>query len=179
MTTSTDTNNNNGTNAKPVTNPTPSAIPESTAPITDTGADTDTTPSTGTVTDTDNTLEEDTQTRSVFDPKMFEGYMRSASANRMCVFATLYRTTDDFEMFKEHAEKLALAYSTSTGIDTATMGLLALVGKIPLNGYNGSVYKARSNVAAKSSLKLDDEFAKTLIQFLNAFAVVSKYCVVS
>ena len=170
MTTSTNTNTNS-TNAKPVTNPTPSAIPEDTAQSTDIGADTDT--------DTDNTLEEDTQTRSVFDPKMFEGYMRSASANRMCVFATLYRTTDDFEMFKEHAEKLALAYSTSTGIDTATMGLLALVGKIPLNGYNGSVYKARSNVAAKSSLKLDDEFAKTLIQFLNAFAVVSKYCVVS
>ena len=114
-----------------------------------------------------------------FDPKLYAGYMRSASANRLSTFATLYGTTLDHATFLDHADKLALAFSTSIGVDTATLGLLAVASKLPENAYVGIEAKARLNVQVKPSLKLDDEFAKLLVPFLNALATVSKYCKVS
>ena len=115
----------------------------------------------------------------VFDSKIYAGYMRSASANRVSTFATLYDTTLDHATFLDHADKLALAFSTSMGVDTATLGLLAVVSKLPKNAFDGIEAKARLNVQVKPSLKLDDEFAKLLVPFLNALATVSKYCKVS
>ena len=114
-----------------------------------------------------------------FDSKIYAGYMRSASANRAITFATLYGTTLDHATFLDHADKLALAFSTSIGVDTATLGLLAVASKLPKNAFDGIEAKARLNVQVKPSLKLDDEFAKLLVPFLNALATVSKYCKVS
>ena len=114
-----------------------------------------------------------------FDPKLYAAYMRSASANRASTFATLYGTTLDHATFLDHADKLALAFSTSIGVDTATLGLLAVASKLPENAYVGIEAKARLNVQVKPSLKLEDEFAKLLVPFLNALATVSKYCKVS
>ena len=128
---------------------------------------------TKTITDT-NTVED-----VAFDSKAYAGYMRSASANRASVFATLYDTTLNHATFLNHADKLALAYSTSTGVDTATLGLLAVVSKLPKKAFDGIEAKARLNVQVKPSLKLDEEFAKLLVPFLNALATVSKYCTVS
>ena len=128
---------------------------------------------TKTITDT-NTVDD-----VAFDSKAYAGYMRSASANRASVFATLYDTTLNHATFLNHADKLALAYSTSTGVDTATLGLLAVVSKLPEKAFDGIEAKARLNVQVKPSLKLDEEFAKLLVPFLNALATVSKYCTVS
>ena len=130
-------------------------------------------------TSTDNTPENAAHETVGFDPKIYAGYMRSASANRASTFATLYRTTENFEIFKEHAEKLALAFSTSIGVDTATLGMVSLISKLPVSAYEGLEAKARLNVQVKPSLNLDDEFAKLLISFLGALATVSKYCKVS
>ena len=130
-------------------------------------------------TNTNNTPEEATQEAAAFDAKLYAGYMRSASANRMSTFATLYANTSDYPTFLDHAEKLALAFSTSAGIDTATLGLVAIVSKLPMAAYEGLEAKARLNVQAKPSIKLEDEFAKLLISFLGALATVSKYCTVS
>ena len=131
-------------------------------------------------TDKTNTNENVTaENATVFDSKLYAGYMRSASANRICTFATLYGTTLDHATFLDHADKLALAFSTSVGVDTATLGLLAVASKLPENAYGGIEAKARLNVQVKPSLKLDDEFAKLLVPFLNALATVSKYCKVS
>ena len=130
-------------------------------------------------TNTNNTPEEATQEAAAFDAKLYAGYMRSASANRMSTFATLYANTLDYPTFLDHAEKLALAFSTSAGIDTATLGLVAIVSKLPMAAYEGLEAKARLNVQAKPSIKLEDEFAKLLISFLGALATVSKYCTVS
>ena len=126
-------------------------------------------------TNTNSTLENTV----VFDSKLYAGYMRSASANRISTFATLYDTTLDHATFLDHADKLALAYSTSTGVDTATLGLLAVASKLPKTAFEGIEAKARLNVQVKPSLKLDEEFAKLLVPFLNALATVSKYCKVS
>ena len=127
-----------------------------------------------------NTIEDDSlESVVVFDSKLYAGFMRSASANRASTFATLYDTTVNHATFLDHADKLALAYSTSTGVDTATLGLLAVVSKLPKNAFDGIEAKARLNVQVKPSLKLDDEFAKLLVPFLNALATVSKYCTVS
>ena len=126
-----------------------------------------------------NTSEETTQEIAVFDPKIYTTYIRSASANRASTFATLYETTLNFAMFKEHAEKVALAFSTSAGIDTTTLGLVAMVNKLPEAAYDGLEAKARLNVQVKPSLNLNDEFAKNLVPFLTALATVSKYCTVS
>ena len=115
----------------------------------------------------------------VFDSKLYTGYMRSASSNRISTFATLYDTTLDHATFLDHADKLALAFSASIGVDTATLGLLAMVSKLPQNAFDGIEAKARLNVQVKPSLKLDDEFSKLLVPFLNALATVSKYCKVS
>ena len=120
-----------------------------------------------------------TENATGFDSKLYAGYMRSASSNRLSVFSTLYGTTFDHATFLEHADKLALAFSTSIGVDTATLGLLAVASKLPENAYVGIEAKARLNVQVKPSLKLDDEFAKLLVPFLNALATVSKYCKVS
>ena len=114
-----------------------------------------------------------------FNPKLYAGYMRSASANRLSTFATLYDTTLDHAAFLDHADKLALAFSTSIGVDTATLGLLAVASKLPENAYVSLDAKARLNVRVKPSLKLEEEFAKLLVPFLNALATVSKYCKVS
>ena len=132
-------------------------------------------------TDTNNivTSDSDAPVCMTFDPKIYASCIRSASANRASTFATLYKTTLNFEMFKEHAEKLALAFSTSTGVDTATLGLVAMVSKLPKNAYDGLEAKARLNVQLKPSLKLEDEFAKLLVPLLTALATVSKYCTVS
>lgn len=127
-----------------------------------------------------NTIENDSlESVVVFDSKLYAGFMRSASANRASTFATLYDTTVNHATFLDHADKLALAFSTSTGVDTATLGLLAVVSKLPKNAFDGIEAKARLNVQVKPSLKLDDEFAKLLVPFLNALATVSKYCKVS
>ena len=127
-----------------------------------------------------NTIENDSlESVVVFDSKLYAGFMRSASANRASTFATLYGTTVNHATFLDHADKLALAFSTSTGVDTATLGLLAVVSKLPKNAFDGIEAKARLNVQVKPSLKLDDEFAKLLVPFLNALATVSKYCKVS
>ena len=130
-------------------------------------------------TNTNNTPEEATQEAAAFDAKLYAGYMRSASANRASTFATLYANTLDYPTFLDHAEKLALAFSTSAGIDTATLGLVAIVSKLPENAYDGLEAKARLNVQVKPSLNLDEEFAKLLVPFLTALATVSKYCTVS
>ena len=130
-------------------------------------------------TNTNNTPEEATQEIAAFDAKLYAGYMRSASANRMSTFATLYETSLNYPTFLSHAEQLSLTYSTSAGIDTTTLGLLAMISKLPMNAYDGLEAKARLNVQAKPSLTLEDEFAKLLISFLGALATVSKYCTVS
>lgn len=114
-----------------------------------------------------------------FDSKSYAGFMRSASANRVSTFARLYDTTPSYEVFLNHADQLALAFSTSVGVDTATLGLVAMVNKLPLSAYEGLEAKAKLNVQVKPSLKLDDEFAKLLVPFLTALATVSKYCRVS
>ena len=127
------------------------------------------------------TTSTDTNNNNSFEFKAehYASYVRSASANRASTFATLYKTTVSYEMFKEHAEKLALAFSTTTGVDTATLGLVAMISKLPVDAYDGLEAKSRLNVQLKPSLDLNDEFAKHLIQFLNALAVVCKYCKVS
>ena len=114
-----------------------------------------------------------------FKAEQYAAYVRSASANRASTFATLYKTTPDYKTFCEHAEKLALAFSTSAGVDTATLGLVAMIDKLPLSAYEGLEAKAMLNVQVKPSLKLDDEFAKLTIQFLNALSTVCKYCTVN
>ena len=114
-----------------------------------------------------------------FDPKRYAGYMRSATANRISTFATLYETTQNHSTFLEHAEKLALAYSTSLGVDTVTLGLLSIISKLPVNAYDGLEAKAMLNVQVKPSLNLNDEFAKLLIPFLTALTTVCKYCTVN
>ena len=117
--------------------------------------------------------------RFEFKAEHYASYIRSASANRASTFATLYKTTLGYEMFKEHAEKLALAFSATTGVDTVTLGLVAMISKLPVDAYDGLEAKSCLNVSVKPSLKLDDEFAKNLIPFLTALATVSKYCKVS
>ena len=82
-------------------------------------------------------------------------------------------------MFVDHANQLALAFSTSVGVDTVTIGLVALISKMPKSAYKGLEAKAKLNVQAKPSLNLSVEFAKLLVQFLTALATVSKYCTVS
>ena len=116
---------------------------------------------------------------SEFKAEQYAAYIRSASANRASTFATLYKTTADYEMFREHAELVALTFSTSTGVDTATLGLVAMVAKLPESAYMGLQSNARLKVQVKPSLDMNDEFAKLLIQFLNALSTVSKYCTVS
>ena len=116
---------------------------------------------------------------TVFDSKLYAGYMRSASANRLSTFATLYSTTLDHATFLDHADQLALAYSATIGVDTATLGLLVVASKLPKNAFDGIEAKARLNVQVKPSINLDDEFAKLLVPFLNALATVTKYCRVS
>ena len=127
------------------------------------------------------TTSTDTNNNNSFEFKAehYASYVRSASANRASTFATLYKTTVSYEMFKEHAEKLALAFSTTTGVDTATLGLVAMISKLPVDAYDGLEAKSRLNVQLKPSLDLNDEFAKNLVPFLTALAVVSKYCTVS
>ena len=125
------------------------------------------------------TSEKTAQEIAVFDPKIYAGYMRSASANRMSTFATLFETSLNYPTFLSHAEQLSLTYSTSAGIDTTTLGLVAMISKLPESAYDGLEAKARLNVQAKPSIKLEDEFAKLLISFLGALATVSKYCTVS
>lgn len=114
-----------------------------------------------------------------FDSKSYAGFMRSASANRASTFAKLYSTTPSHEIFLEHAEQLALAFSASVGVDTATLGLVSMVSKLPVSAYEGLEAKARLNVQVKPSLRLDEEFAKLLVPFLTALATVSKYCKIS
>lgn len=114
-----------------------------------------------------------------FDSKSYAGFMRSASANRASTFAKLYSTTPSHDIFLEHAEQLALAFSTSVGVDTATLGLVSMVSKLPVSAYEGLEAKARLNVQVKPSLRLDEEFAKLLVPFLTALATVSKYCKIS
>lgn len=114
-----------------------------------------------------------------FDSKSYAGFMRSASANRASTFAKLYSTTPSHEIFLDHAEQLALAFSTSVGVDTATLGLVSMVSKLPVSAYEGLEAKARLNVQVKPSLRLDEEFAKLLVPFLTALATVSKYCKIS
>ena len=114
-----------------------------------------------------------------FDSKSYAGFMRSASANRASTFAKLYSTTPSYEYFLDHADKLALAFSTSIGVDTATLGLVNMVSKLPLSAYEGLEAKAKLNVQVKPSLRVDEEFAKLLVPFLTAIATVSKYCKVS
>ena len=128
---------------------------------------------TNTNTDT-NTLES-----VAFDSKSYAGFMRSASANRASTFARLYDTTPSYVHFLDHADKLALAFSTSIGVDTATLGLVNMVSKLPLSAYEGLEAKAKLNVQVKPSLRVDEEFAKLLVPFLTALATVSKYCKVS
>lgn len=129
------------------------------------------------------TTNTDTNTNTLeitpFDSKSYAGFMRSASANRASTFAKLYSTTPSHEIFLEHAEQLALAFSTSVGVDTATLGLVSMVSKLPVSAYEGLEAKARLNVQVKPSLRLDEEFAKLLVPFLTALATVSKYCNVS
>ena len=114
-----------------------------------------------------------------FDSKSYAGFMRSASANRASTFARLYDTTPNYEHFLDHADQLALAFSTSVGVDTTTLGLVAMVNKLPQSAYEGLEAKAKLNVQVKPSLKLDEEFAKLLVPFLTALTTVSKYCKVS
>ena len=114
-----------------------------------------------------------------FKAEQYASYIRSASANRASTFATLYKTTANYEMFREHAELLALTFSTSVGVDTTTLGLVSLINKLPESAFIGLEAKANLNVQAKPSLNLNDEFAKLLLQFLTALATVVKYCKVS
>ena len=116
---------------------------------------------------------------SEFKAEQYAAYIRSASANRVSTFATLYKTTANYEMFREHAELLAFTFSTSAGVDTATLGLVAMVAKLPISAYVGLEAKANLNVQIKPTLNLSDEFAKLLMQFLNALSTVCKYCTVS
>ena len=130
---------------------------------------------TNTNTNTDTKTLEDV----AFDSKSYAGFMRSASANRASAFTKLYSSTLGYVTFVDHAEQLALAFSTSTGVDTVTLGLVSMVSKLPLSAYEGLEAKAMLNVQVKPSLKLDEEFAKLLVPFLTALATVSKYCKVS
>ena len=116
---------------------------------------------------------------SEFNAEQYASYIRSASANRVSTFATLYKTTANYEMFREHAELLAFTFSTSAGVDTATLGLVAMVAKLPESAYVGLETKANLNVQIKPTLNLSDEFAKLIMQFLNALSTVCKYCTVS
>ena len=135
-----------------------------------------------TKTNTDTNTNTNTNTddsASNFQPQHYAQFLRKASANRAATFAQLYISTLTFAAFRDHAEQIVLAFSTAKGIDTTTISLLALIDKLPLSAYEGIEAKAKFNVQSKSSLKLDEEFAKLLIQFLSAFATVSKYCKVS
>ena len=114
-----------------------------------------------------------------FKAEQYAAYIRSASANRAATFSTLYKTSANYEMFREHAERIVLMFSTSTGVDTVTLGLVAIVAKLPRSAYEGIESKALLNVQVKPSLNLNDEFAKLLIPFLTALTTVCKYCTVS
>ena len=149
---------------------------------TKTKANTDTDINTNTNTDIDNDIDNDTDTDDSefdFQPKQYTQFLRSASANRAATFAQLYDTTLDFVMFREHAERLVLFFSTMNGVDTTTISLVSLIEKLPKSAYVGIEAKAKLNVQAKPSLNLAAEFAKLLMQFLTAFVTVSKYCKVS
>ena len=113
-----------------------------------------------------------------FKAEQYAAYIRSASANRAATFSTLYKTSANYEMFREHAERIVLMFSTSTGVDTVTLGLVAIVAKLPRSAYEGLESKAMLNVQVKPSLNLNDEFAKLLIPFLTALTTVCKYCTV-
>ena len=130
---------------------------------------------TNTNTNTDTKTLEDV----AFDSKSYAGFMRSASANRVSVFAKLYGSALGYETFVDYAERLALAFSTSTGVDAVTLGLVSMVSKLPLSAYQGLEAKAMLNIHDKPSLELDEKFAKLLVPFLTALATVSKYCKVS
>jgi hypothetical protein len=119
------------------------------------------------------------QISSEFKAEQYASYIRSASANRASTFATLYQTTANYEMFREHAESVVLTFSTSTGVDTVTLGLVSIVAKLPRSAYEELEAKAMLNVQVKPSLNLNDEFAKLLIPFLTALTTVCKYCTVS
>ena len=114
-----------------------------------------------------------------FKAEQYEAYIRSASANRASTFSTLYKTSANYEMFREHAERIVVMFSTSKGVDTVTLGLVAIVAKLPRSAYEGLESKAILNVQVKPSLNLNDEFAKLLIPFLNALTTVCKYCTVN
>ena len=114
-----------------------------------------------------------------FKAEQYAAYIRSASANRAATFSTLYKTSANYEMFREHAERIVLMFSTSTGVDTVTLGLVAIVAKLPRSAYEGLESKAMLNVQVKPSLNLSDEFAKLLIPFLTALTTVCKYCTVN
>ena len=114
-----------------------------------------------------------------FQAQDYVQFLRSASANRVATFSRLYGTTLDYDMFRNHAESIALTFSTVHGIDTTTLGLVSLVSKLPKSAFIGLETKAKLNVQTKPTLILDDEFAKLLIQFLTALATVVKYCNVS
>ena len=113
-----------------------------------------------------------------FKAEQYAAYIRSASANRAATFSTLYKTSANYEMFREHAEKVVLTFSTSTNVDTVTLGLVSIVAKLPRSAYEGLEAKAKLNVQVKPSLNLNDEFAKLLIPFLTALTTVCKYCTV-
>ena len=114
-----------------------------------------------------------------FKAEQYAAYIRSASANRAATFSTLYKTSANYEMFREHAERIVLMFSTSTGVDTVTLGLVAIVAKLPRSAYEGLESIAMLNVQVKPSLNLNDEFAKLLIPFLTALTTVCKYCTVN
>ena len=114
-----------------------------------------------------------------FKAEQYAAYIRSASANRAATFSTLYKTSANYEMFREHAEKVVLTFSTSTNVDTVTLGLVSIVAKLPRSAYEGLEAKAKLNVQVKPSLNLNDEFAKLLIPFLTALTTVCKYCTVN
>ena len=114
-----------------------------------------------------------------FKAEHYASYIRSASANRASTFSTLYKTSANYEMFREHAESIILTFSTSTGVDTVTLGLVSIVAKLPRSAYEGLEAKAMLNVQVKPALNLSDEFAKLLIPFLTALTTVCKYCTVS
>ena len=119
------------------------------------------------------------ETSLEFNAEQYASYIRSASANRASTFATLYKTTANYEMFREHAERIVLMFSTSTGVDTVTLGLVSIVAKLPRSAYEGLEAKAMLNVQVKPALNLNDEFAKLLIPFLTALTTVCKYCTVN
>ena len=116
---------------------------------------------------------------SEFKAEQYAAFIRSASANRAATFSTLYKTSANYEMFREYAEKIVFTFSTSTGVDTATLGLVAIVAKLPRSAYEGLEAKAMLNVQVKPSLNLNEEFAKLLIPFLTALTTVCKYCTVN